>query len=171
MAEELQLAQQIVHDADYVRLRTLSRSMATRLGDRGYAATDLARAAREGRLADVADMMGLSVGELMLADAELRQAAEVVLQRYPRISLDASAILERARARPTGGAVLEQTAIVGDEIPCDGDECEDDSGCRVIPYLAALAVCTAFGSTPLYFACALLALCEFCTGGLAALVC
>jgi hypothetical protein len=37
--------------------------------------------------------------------------------------------------------------------------------CQWASYTASLVACTVFGLTPLYFACAIVALCQFCSGG------
>ena len=37
--------------------------------------------------------------------------------------------------------------------------------CQWASYVATLVGCTVFGSTPLYFACTIVALCQFCSGG------
>lgn len=170
-AEERYLEQLLRSDTDLAKVRRITKEMASRLDERGLQVEDVAVATKEGRVDDVALMLGLSVGELMEANQELRQTIGVLAQRYPRIVSDAGGIVTRARAADPLRAAVGTDAVVADELPCEGETCEDESGCRIVPYLAALTLCTAFGSTPLYFACALVALCEFCTGGLAAVVC
>ncbi len=68
----------------------------------------------------------------------------------------------------------KELIILGDGengIPIAPDPSKKGVTCQWASYTASLLGCTVFGSTPLYFACAVIALCQFCTGGWVTTVC
>lgn len=103
-------------------------------------------------------------------------------RRYRTLQESAYRLLER---RPHLQAELDEM-IRGSAPPCESFEIVDlarrlgarsDAGtaaaskeervvCEWIPYAAALVLCTISGNPVLYFACATIAMCNYCSGGL-----
>ncbi len=109
-----------------------------------------------------------------------------VRRQYRTLQLDAYRLLER---NPVLEAEVEGLLRIGVP-PCDTweltqlarrleerepgqyfDGKEDRVVCAWMPYAAALVICTLTGNTIFYFACAAIAMCSNCSGGIVTTLC
>jgi len=133
----------------------------------------LKSAYQSGSQQNIAAALGLSEAELTNMDKQLFVAARTLVRKFPELedimAERAPTMLLKARDAYIEEAIeivnaAQKTFASG--ILKDTDYQIQDSGvsCRYFPYTASLTLCTATGPT-LYWACAALATCEFCSGG------
>jgi len=114
-----------------------------------------------------AGLMGFTIEQLNAENARLDEIRAELLGRYPELVEIAA-----EQSRGECGLDISLESCGGGWLPANTTAAVDIEGtsCNWVPYTAALALCTAAGPI-FYWACAIVALCTFCSGGAADTIC
>jgi hypothetical protein len=163
--ETAELERVLSQSPEIAELSRIRDELTARARQRG-ATPEMVRAAyRNGNTAEIEALFGFTSGESTALTQRLENIQRRLYQKYPvlqsigggEVTTPQSCNVEaaaRALARGTGGG----------EIGLQSTEIEEPAGdCKWLQYTAALAVCTTAGPV-IYWPCAYLAYCSFCTG-------
>lgn len=162
MRETTDLVDLMERDPDVRTLITVRDEITMRVLGLGVRPDELISAYQAGDEERIIDLLGYSHREISDFRDRLNSARNAVMDRYPQIER-----MIQESPPPTYGAYdfsfIENLMETGPNVM-------DHPNCRVVPYVAALAVCSLAGPV-LYWACAFVALCSFCSGGWVSAVC
>jgi hypothetical protein len=161
------LALQLSKSPYVQELTSIVGEMTTRARDRGVTIEEVSRAYENRDESAIADLLGYSEADIQALSERLNDLRESIYAEFPEIEQLAEAQAQNGSCDPAVFAQLFGNDA-GDQIylaaPPPG------TTCAWVPYTAALVVCTALGPV-LYWACATVALCTFCSGGLVDVIC
>jgi len=130
---------------------------------------ELALAEGDEALWRLLDIDGEEVRRRYLA---LRGDAQRLLERSPALEAELQNLLRQGYP-PCDRWELPRIAEQLQRVAADraGIQKEERVVCQWLPYTAALLACTITGNAVLYFACASIALCNYCSGGIVSSLC
>lgn len=154
-------------DADPLvqRLDALIKEVSKRASERGVSTNDAIRAGRARGTAAAGELLGYVPGELEAIDAEIASLLKQIISKYPAVQAQVDG---RLTVAPRVQIACGESGQSFTAAMCEGEL--DETNCNWLLYTAALVACTAAGPV-LYWACALLAWCEFCTSELHEAIC
>ncbi len=169
-------------DEDFLELISIRDEMISRALESNLSGTEMAEIVERNDEEKFALILGYTEEEMMNLGSKIVYLGEKIRNKYPKLQDVAG-----DRATPCPTCVFKDIAEKWDNLLVTNKESiilgDGENGipvvdlaqkgvkCQWVSYTASLLGCTVFGATPLYFACAVVALCQFCTGGWVSTVC
>ena len=122
----------------------------------------LRRAYQAGDEYAIAELMGYSEAEIRAFRGRLDEARVAIFQKFPQVE-------RMAQESPTPSYQTDDLFFL-DHLRESEPNIVDRATCRIVPYVAALSLCTLAGPV-FYWPCAYVALCSFCSGGWVGTIC
>ena len=166
-AETAALENALSQSPEVAELARIRDELTARARQRNVTPEMVRAAYQNGNTAEVEALFGLTSGESTALSHRLENIQRRLYHRYPvlqsitrgEITTGQSCSAEAAARALARATAAGETGTQSTEVT----EPVDDGGCRWLQYTAALAVCTTAGPL-IYWPCAYLAYCTFCTG-------
>ncbi len=164
-------------DSDLRELISIRDEMTSRALESGVSGAVIAGIVESNDTSRFASILGYTDGELAELGERIALLGRTIRERYPGLEEKAGVDTDGCPACDFAGVEERWNRLAarygkGGSMPLDGeqnqipepDPKQKGVRCRMVPYSAALAGCTSLGPV-LYWACATVATCMYCSGG------